>query len=212
MFTGIVEGIGTVERVAVDPRRGGRLEVRLPFEGSLAVGESVAVDGCCLTALEDGGPRLVADLSPQTLALTTLASLRVGARVNVERAVHLGDRLGGHLVQGHVDGVEELQQSTAEGDGRRHRYSLAEERAGLLVPQGSVAVNGVSLTVAALGSSWFEVALVPHTLEVTALGGLEPGDRVNVEHDVAGKYVLRALGLSGHVEIAEGLRRRLGLD
>jgi riboflavin synthase len=132
--------------------------------------------------------------------------------VHLERAMRLDGRLGGHLVQGHVDGVETLLAAEAEGEGLRQRFSLREADAAFLVPKGSVTVNGVSLTVASLGPGWFEVALVPHTLSVTALGELAAGARVNVEHDLLGKYLLRALALSGRVELPAAARERLGLE
>jgi riboflavin synthase len=210
MFTGIVEATGTVADLARDAS-GAEIAVAVDLASEIRVGESVAVDGCCLTALESDGRHLVADLSLETLARTTLGDRRPGDRVNIERAVALGDRLGGHLVQGHVDGVESVLQVAEEGSGRRVRFSLAPDAAPLVVPKGSVTIDGVSLTVAALGPGWFDVALVPHTLEVTTLGVKVAGDRVNVELDIVGKHVVRCLGLSGQVDLAEGARKRLGL-
>lgn len=211
MFTGLVEATGRVvafEREGV----GARLAVEVPFGETLQAGESVAVDGCCLTALPGGAGRLVADLSPETLARTTLGSFRPDRRVNLERALRLDARLGGHLVLGHVDGVSRVTSVTDEGDaGRRVGFALAEDERPFIVPKGSVAVDGVSLTVACLRPDGFEVALVPHTLSVTALSDLEVGREVNVEHDLLGKHVLRALALAGQVELTPGARERLGL-
>jgi riboflavin synthase len=154
----------------------------------------------------------LADLSPETLACTNLGERAEGERVNLERALRFDGRLGGHLVQGHVDGVERLIASEEEGEGgRRQRFSMEEGTAGFLVPKGSVTINGVSLTVAALGPDWFEVALIPHTLTETSLGDLREGRAVNVEHDLVGKYLLRNLVLSGRLEADEALRGRLGL-
>lgn len=195
MFTGIVEALGRVERLTKE--HGARLVIEAPFGAELVAGESVAVNGCCLTQLPGAAPRFEADLSPETLARTALGSLSPGDPVNLERALRLGDRLGGHLVQGHVDGVVVLLADSPEGEGRRHRYSLdASDEAGL-VSKGSVTIDGVSLTVAALGSGWFEVALVPHTLAHTTLGARSPGHRAHIELDLVGKYVLRAVALGG---------------
>lgn len=207
MFTGLVEAVGRVRELS-----GSRLVVDCPFAAELAAGESVAVDGCCLTQLPGHADALVADLSPETLARTNLRERRPGDAVNLERALALGARLGGHLVQGHVDGVERLLAATPEGGGARHRYSLEPDAAAFVVPKGSLAVDGVSLTVAALGPGWFEVALVPHTLASTNLGARRAGEAVNVEHDLVGKYLLRALGIEGRVTLTPAARARLGLD
>jgi riboflavin synthase len=211
MFTGLVEATGRVLSCERSDE-GARLIVDAPFAGELEAGESVAVDGCCLTQLPGRSADFAADLSLETLACTSLDQLEAGAPVHLERAMRLDGRLGGHLVQGHVDGVETLLSAESEGEGLRQRFSLREADAAFVVPKGSITVNGVSLTVAALGPGWFEVALVPHTLEVTALGELAAGRRVNVEHDLVGKYLLRALGLSGRVDLPPEARSRLGLD
>lgn len=210
MFTGIVEGRGTVLEMRRDAG-GARLVVECPFGGELAAGESVAVNGCCLTQLPGAGPAFAADLSPETLARTALGDLAPGQGVNLERAMALGDRLGGHLVQGHVDGVERVLGVQPEGDSRRHRYSITPGDEPFYVPKGSVTVDGVSLTVAALGPGWFEVALIPHTLGCTNLGEHVPGRPVNVELDLVGKYLLRAQALSGRLDLPAGARSRLGL-
>ena len=210
MFTGLVEATGRVRKLERGAD-GARLEVEVPFASELEPGESVAVDGCCLTQLPGRDGDFAADLSLETLARTALGELEVGSPVHLERAMKMDERLGGHLVQGHVDGVETVLAATGEGDGLRLRISLEESDAAFVVPKGSITVQGVSLTVADLGPGWFEVALVPHTLEVTALGELEPGARVNVEHDLVGKYLLRALALSGRVDLPEQARRRLGV-
>jgi riboflavin synthase len=210
MFTGLVEATGTV-RSLERGEDGARLLVDAPFADELTAGESVAVDGCCLTHLPGRRGDFAADLSLETLGCTNLDDRRQGDPVHLERAMRVDGRLGGHLVQGHVDGVERLIASTREGEGLRQRFSLRERDAAFVVPKGSIAVNGVSLTVAAIGPDWFEVALVPHTLDVTALGRLGPGDRVNVEHDLVGKYLLRALALSGRIDLPSEARERLGL-
>ena len=173
------------------------IEATLTREGS-ELGASVAINGACLTvaALTPGG--FVFDLGPETLARTALASLRPGQPVNLERPLRMGGALGGHLVLGHVDGVATVEALTSVESTARVRLALAgSELEPLLIPQGSVAVDGVSLTVAALAPRAFEVMLIPHTLAVTTLGRIRPGQAVNIEADVIGKYVLRSLALRG---------------
>jgi riboflavin synthase len=193
MFTGIVEGTGTVAALAAaDDASGARLEVEAPFlAGDLRLGESVAVNGCCLTVAQATGAGFAADLVAETLRRTALGGLAVGDLVNLERPMALGGRLGGHLVQGHVDGVARVLDRTAAGDGQEIRIELPAELQRYVVEKGSVAVDGVSLTVAGVGPGWFAVALVPHTLEVTTLGRRRPGDPVQLEVDVVAKYVER---------------------
>jgi riboflavin synthase len=185
MFTGIVEERGRVG--AVD---GGRLvvESRTVGEGT-AVGDSVAVNGVCLTAVESTSGTLSFDLAPETLSRTTLSRLGPGDPVNLERPLTLATRLGGHLVQGHVDGVGTVRSIAGNGDAAWLRIAFPERLRPYVVEKGSVAVDGVSLTVATAGPDSFEVALVPHTLEVTTLGDRRPGDEVNLEADVLAKYV-----------------------
>jgi riboflavin synthase len=193
MFTGIVEGTGTVAALAVaDGGGGARLEVEAPFlAGGLRLGESVAVNGCCLTVAEATPGGFAADLVAETLRRTALGGLAAGDTVNLERPMALGDRLGGHLVQGHVDGVAKMLERTAVGDGEEVRIELPPQLRRYVVEKGSIAVDGVSLTVAGVGPGWFAVALVPHTLEVTTLGRRRPGDPVQLEVDVVAKYVER---------------------
>jgi riboflavin synthase len=193
MFTGIVEGTGTVAALAAaDDASGARLEVEAPFlAGELRPGESVAVNGCCLTVAQATAAGFAADLVAETLRRTALGGLAAGDLVNLERPMALGGRLGGHLVQGHVDGVARVLDRTAAGDGHEVRIELPAELERYVVEKGSVAVDGVSLTVAGVGPGWFAVALVPHTLEVTTLGRRRPGDPVQLEVDVVAKYVER---------------------
>jgi riboflavin synthase len=193
MFTGIVEGTGTVaDLAAAGDGSGARLRVDAPWlAGRLAVGESVAVNGCCVTVAEPTAAGFAADLVAETLRRTALGGLRAGARVNLERPLPLGGRLGGHLVQGHVDGVAEVLDRTPVGDGEEVRIELPAHLQRYVVEKGSIAVDGVSLTVAGVGPGWFTVALVPHTLEVTTLGERRPGDPVQLEADVIAKYVER---------------------
>jgi riboflavin synthase len=194
MFTGLIEEVGRV--LAHDGARlvvGAR--VILP---DATVGASIAVNGACLTVVESGPERVGFDLGPETRARTTLGVLEVGDRVNLERPLRLGALVGGHLVQGHVDGVGIVSELRREGETARLRVACPEGAlATLLIPQGSVAVDGVSLTVAALEEAAFEIMLIPHTLAQTTLGGLGSGQRVNLEMDVIGKYVQRALAAQG---------------
>ena len=196
MFTGIVEEIGVVRAVS---RAGdvARLDVgaTLTLDGS-DLGASVAVNGVCLTVVERKRDGFVFDVGPETLAATALGRLAPGAHVNLERPLRLGAALGGHLVLGHVDGVGTVEAVRRVESTVRVRIAVPDRAfESLLVPKGSVAVDGVSLTVAALAPGAFEVMLIPHTLEVTTLGTLVAGHAVNIEADVIGKYVVRALAL-----------------
>jgi riboflavin synthase len=198
MFTGIVEELGIVRGVSGDGATR-RLDIAASttLEGS-GLGASVAVNGVCLTVAEPKPDGFGFDVGPETLALTAISRLAVGDRVNLERPLRLGAALGGHLVLGHVDGVAVVRDVTRVESTARVRFLLpGPELAPLLVIKGSVAVDGVSLTIAALDETSFEVMLIPHTLEVTTLGRLERGSAVNIEADVIGKYVLRSLALRG---------------
>ncbi|HEV8438792.1 MAG TPA: riboflavin synthase [Methylomirabilota bacterium] len=194
MFTGLIEEVGEVESL-----EGSRLVVgarRVLADAS--EGASIAVNGVCLTVVERGAGRLAFDLGPETLTRTALGALGRGDRVNLERPLRLGGLVGGHLVQGHVDGVGIVAAMTREDEMARLRVACQDEAlATLLIPQGSVAVDGVSLTVAELDRRAFEIMLIPHTLAETTLGWLEPGKRVNLEMDMIGKYVQRFLVLQG---------------
>src|SRR5260370_10722206 len=198
MFTGIVEELGTVAA----PARGGpgaRLAGQAqttPEDTALRGGPPV--NGACLTIVGRGPDGFVFELGPETLARTTLGRLRAGEPVNLERPLRFGGALGGHLVLGHVDGVGTVEEARRVESTTRVRVALpGRELEPLLIPQGSVAVDGVSLTVAALGDRWFEVMLIPHTLAVTSLGRLASGQAVNIEADVIGKYLVRSLALRG---------------
>ena len=198
MFTGIVEEVGTVREVA---RKGDvtRLAIgaALTGEGSV-LGASVAVNGVCLTVVARAAGELVFEMGPETLARTALGGLAPGHRVNLERPLRLGGALDGHLVLGHVDGIGTVEAVTRVESTARVRIALGDRAlAPLLIPQGSVAVDGVSLTVAALAGTTFEVMLIPHTLAATTLDGLAAGQAVNIETDVIGKYVVRSLALKG---------------
>jgi riboflavin synthase len=192
VFTGIVEALGRVEALSWAGQDGRRLTVRVPAEPGwrLGLGESCAVSGVCLTVVAAEAGSLAFDLAEETLRVTTLGTLAPGDPVNVERPLRLDARLGGHLVLGHVDGVGRVVERRAEGEGAWLGVAVPPGLRTLLIPKGSVAVDGVSLTVAALADDTFAVALIPHTLAVTTLGARRPGDRVNLETDVIGKYVL----------------------
>jgi riboflavin synthase len=194
VFTGQIEEVGEV----LD-RAGARLVVgaELVLEGT-ELGASIAVNGACLTVVDIGDKRLGFDLGPETLARTALGDLRPGGTVNLERPLRLGGMVGGHLVQGHVDTTGRVAALTREGETARLRIEWDDRSvAALLIPQGSVAVDGVSLTVAALDERALEIMLIPHTLAHTTLGGLEAGRRVNLEMDMIGKYVQRILTQRG---------------
>jgi riboflavin synthase len=193
MFTGIVKEIGSVRAVDAGPG-GSRFEIAAGFAGELNEGDSVCVEGACLTATGVDAGRFAADVMNQTLSLTTLGSLAAGDPVNLEPALRAGDPLGGHIVQGHVDGVGEVRSLAEDGFARRLTIAVPGGLERYLVEHGSVTVAGVSLTVAGLGAETFEVSLIPETLERTTLGALQEGDRVNLELDVVARYVERLLG------------------
>ena len=189
MFTGIVRELGTV--AAFD---GSRLVVAGPeTAASVAVGDSVSVAGVCLTVVDATGGRLAFDVVPETNSRTALGGFEPGDAVNLEPALRVGDPLGGHVVQGHVDAVGRVRSVEPEEESRRIWFDAPESVVRYCLEKGSIAVDGVSLTVAALDDDGFEVALIPHTLEVTTLGRLESGDRVNLETDVLAKVVERLL-------------------
>ena len=187
MFTGIVRELGTV--AAFD---GSRLVVTAPQTAAgAAVGDSVAVAGVCLTVVESEDGKLAFDVVPETIGRTALGGLEPDTPVNLEPSLRVGDQLGGHVVQGHVDAVGRVRSVTPDGDGRRVWVDAPEAVLGYCIEKGSIAVDGVSLTVAALDDEGLEIALIPHTLAVTTLAALEPADEVNLEADVLGKVVER---------------------
>jgi riboflavin synthase len=189
MFTGIIQQVGSV--AALERNRGGaRLEISsLSFEPPVERGESVAVNGVCLTALEALPSRFAADLSDETLRLTNLGGLLTGALVNIERALRFGDRLSGHIVQGHVDTTGVLESVEPDGSFAVYRWSYPGEFAPLVVSKGSICVDGISLTVVDPDATAFSVALIPETLARTNLQASRIGDRVNLEFDMMAKYV-----------------------
>jgi riboflavin synthase len=192
MFTGIVRELGTVEAIE-SSADGARLRIRAELASDLGEGDSVAVDGACLTATAVEGDAFEADVMHQTLELTTLGELERGSAVNLELPLRADERLGGHVVQGHVDGTATVADLNDDGFAKRLRIELPDELLPYVVERGSIAVEGVSLTVAGLDDPVVEVSLIPETLERTTLGRLEAGDRVNVECDVLARYVRRQL-------------------
>jgi riboflavin synthase len=196
MFTGLVETVGEVLERQVTAG-GVRLRIASTLENELTVGDSLAVNGVCLTviAAEDAGVH--ADVGPETLRVTTLGGLARGSLVNLERPLRADSRFGGHFVQGHVDAVGFIEDLHAEADFTWLTVSFPAPLAPYIVPKGSIAIDGISLTVAGLGADRFEVQLIPHTLEHTNLHKAQIGDRVNIECDIVGKYVVRAAELAG---------------
>ena len=202
MFTGLVEELGKVRAVA----RGAH-SIRLSLGGEkilsdVKIGDSIAVDGACLTVVEFSSNNFTVDVMPETYDRTTLSSRKPGDSVNLERTLRVGDRLGGHMVSGHVDAVGTLVSVTPRDNANILRVQFPENLGLFVIPQGSVAVDGVSLTVVDCGNDWFEVSLIPHTWQVTVLSQKKAGDKVNVETDVLGKYIYRMLPETSRVHNA----------
>jgi riboflavin synthase len=193
MFTGIIQGLGTV----VEKRpAGGGMVFCLEADFDLIdpeEGESIAINGACLTARDIQGRRFLVDVSPESLTRTGLGMLEVGSRVNMERALRLADRLGGHLVSGHVDTLGRVEERKAVGDFTLFTFSLDAGLAKYVIEKGSITIDGVSLTVNSCSGNRFSVSIIPHTLAITALGKLQQGSRVNLEVDIIGKYVEKLL-------------------
>jgi len=190
MFTGLIEDIGKVDSVdrGID---GARIRISTPLAAELNLGDSIAVNGCCLTATAVDADGFETEAMNQTLEVTALSAIGEGSRVNLELAMKASDRLGGHIVQGHVDGVATVVSAGDDGFARRIRVELPTQLLRYVVDKGSITLSGVSLTVADLGDSWAEVSLIPETLERTNLTEAEPGSRLNVECDIVAKYVER---------------------
>jgi riboflavin synthase len=193
MFTGLVETLGTAERVQADGS-GRRLTLSAPaLTAGTKLGDSVAVNGCCLTIIELTGDGFSFEAGPETLRLTNLGELQEGDRVNLERSLQLGDRLGGHLVTGHIDGLGRIAERRREGDWEFIWFSCPPALTEQIVPKGSVAVDGISLTVVEVKPDGFSVMLIPHTLAVTTLGFKNVGASVNLETDLLAKYVWKCV-------------------
>lgn len=208
MFTGIIEELGEV--VSWQPTTDA---ARLTVRGALAVsdaghGDSISVSGVCLTVVAKGDDWFTADVMAETIAMSTLKTVIVGSRVNLERAAQVGDRLGGHIVQGHIDGTSTVISITPGSVWRVMRFTLNAELAGLVAGKGSIAVDGISLTVSAVGADWFEVSLIPETLAVTTLGAKAVGDSVNIETDILARHVARlAQVTAAQLPAASDIRR-----
>ena len=192
MFTGLVEALGVVEEMSTDGA-GRVLAVATPFAAELILGESVAVNGTCLTVVAHDARTCRFEVGPETLVRTNLGELRPGERINLERSLRLGHRLGGHWVQGHIDGVGRMECRLPDGPWLSVWFTCPPDLAAQMVPKGSVAIDGISLTVVEVTASGFSVALIPHTLEHTTLGFKQPGALVNLETDILAKYVWKCL-------------------
>ena len=203
MFTGLVQGVGRI--VEKYPAGGGMVFcLEAGFELSDPVeGESIAVNGACLTARDIAGRRFLVDVSPESLSRTGLSGLEVGSRVNLERALRLSDRLGGHLVSGHVDALGRIEERRPAGDFTLFTFSLDPKLSRYVIEKGSITINGVSLTVNSCEGNRFSVSIIPHTLAVTTLGELKVGDRVNIEVDIIGKYVEKLLSEQSVASVQE---------
>ncbi|MBS0432818.1 MAG: riboflavin synthase [Proteobacteria bacterium] len=199
MFTGIIQATG---RVARSEARGGDLRFSIVAPGfdatDVALGDSIAVSGCCLTVVMREGDMLAFDVSNESLSLTTLGALGIGDRVNLEKALRLSDRLGGHLVSGHVDGIGTITAIEPDARSQRWRIAAPQELMRYIAAKGSVCVDGVSLTVNAVGGNEFEVNLIPHTVEHTTFADRGAGDRVNLEIDLLARYVERLRSCDHH--------------
>jgi riboflavin synthase len=211
MFTGLIESVGVIADVSSGadgaapshPRTAApshlstadesiRLRITTPLASELRLGDSLAVNGVCLTVVEAAGGAIQADIGPETARVTTLGSLRTGQPVNLERAMRADGRFGGHFVQGHIDGTGTVKSVREDGDARWLTVAFGETLAAYIIPKGSIAIDGVSLTIAALRGGEFDVMIIPFTWEHTNLHALAPRDRVNLECDMVGKYVARA--------------------
>jgi len=195
MFTGLIDAVGEVADLT-PISSGFRLRIRAPFAPEVRPGDSVAVNGVCLTATMRSDTEMSADIGPETARLTTLGSLTVGQRVNLERSMRADGRFGGHFVQGHVDGAGVVEQVREDGESRWITVSIPPSLEPFLIPKGSIALDGVSLTVATLREGSFDVMIIPFTWTHTSLSSLRAGDRVNLECDMVGKYVARSVALA----------------
>ncbi|WP_026988045.1 riboflavin synthase [Fodinicurvata fenggangensis] len=192
MFTGLVSDLGQLRESTGDEDRRFRIATSYPLD-EVAIGASIACNGCCLSVVEKGADWFAVDVSAETLSKTTLGSWQPGQPVNLERALRLGDELGGHLVSGHVDGLAEILEIRPEGESLRFSFRAPEKLARYIAPKGSITLDGVSLTVNEVEGAAFGVNIIPHTAQVTTFGRYEAGDRVNLEIDLLARYVARLM-------------------
>ena len=198
MFTGIIEGLGTIKAIQA-ARQCKRLCVEAGFDlMDTAVGDSIAVRGACLTAVSIAGNQFEADVAPETLSKTTIGDMRPGDKVNLERALRFSDRLDGHLVTGHIDGTGRIESKQPTGNAIIVRISLSSELSYYMVTKGSVAIDGISLTINNCGRDYIEISIIPHTAKITTVDFWNTGDRVNIETDIIGKYVDHFLRTGTH--------------
>jgi riboflavin synthase len=203
MFTGLVEALATVVELQTEPP-GVRLTMEVPPSvAEVKIGDSIALNGCCLTVVAANANRLSFQAGEETLRRTNLGRLKAGSQLNIERSLRAGDRLGGHFVTGHIDGLGALESRTDEGDWSTFWFQAPPNLMRQMASKGSIAVDGVSLTLVDVGADCFSVALIPHTLAATTLGQLMPGDSVNLETDVLAKYIERQLNADGRTPKAE---------
>ena len=196
MFTGIVEELGVVRALRLLPESGQLTVEGIKVLNGTQIGDSIAINGVCLTVLRKGEREFTVDVMAETLAKTNLESLKSGSRVNLERALQLQTRLGGHLVSGHVDGVGEIRRITSWGIAQVYEISAPPALLAFMLPKGSIAIDGISLTIIDVASDYFTVSLIPHTFEQTTLGLKGIGTSVNLETDLIGKYVARFMGMN----------------
>lgn len=204
MFTGIIEGLGTIRGVASGAEGGKRFTIGADFSlAGTKIGDSIAVSGACLTAVSIGDRTFTADVSPETLSRSTFGGAKTGDRVNLERALRLSDRIDGHLVSGHIDGMGVIRGKTRAGNAIRVTVETPPEIARYAIEKGSIAVDGVSLTINRCGPDFFEVSIIPHTASLTTVGWKSPGAAVNLEADLIGKYIEK-FTLAGRSDAGSG--------
>ena len=192
MFTGIITALGTIDEIITKADGDVRLGIMTPWDcTTIPLGASIACSGVCLTVVAVSGGRFDVDVSAETMAVTTLAAWQEGTQINLERALAMGDELGGHIVSGHVDGIGTLISVDRDGDGYRLVIEAPEDLAPLIAPKGSVAVDGISLTVNAVEGRRFGLMIIPHTWDHTTLAARQPGDKINLEADMLARYVAR---------------------
>lgn len=211
MFTGIIEGFGKIAAIR-STGQGNRIAIEADFDlDRTKIGDSIAVSGACLTTVKLDGRRFEVDVSPETLNTTTLAESKIGDRVNLERAMRFSDRIDGHLVSGHIDGIGIIKRREILGNAIIVTIEVAESLIRYMIAKGSVAVDGTSLTINSIGARSFAVSIIPHTAKWSTIGFKSQGDRVNIESDMIGKYVERFLA-GGQAPVESRDSRRSGLD